>query len=85
MQEESFPSELKFLNGTNSVVPNRIKDLNLFLDPIGLIKSEGRMENDVTFSQELVHPLVLGKSHSLTNLIIKHCHHKVQHLGVQPK
>ena len=42
------------------------------------------MANVGTFSQELVHPLVLGKHHSLTNLIIKHCHHKVQHLGVQP-
>ena len=42
------------------------------------------MDNTGTFSQELIHPLVLGKNHSLTALIIKHCHHKVQHLGVQP-
>ena len=84
MQEESLPSELKFLKETNSVVPQRVRDLNLFLDPVGLIRSEGRMENAGTFSQELVHPLVLGKGHYLTDLIIKNCHHKVQHLGVQP-
>ena len=84
MQEESLPSELRFLKESNGVVPDRVRGLNLFLDPIGLIRSEGRMENARTFSQELVHPLVLGKGHHLTNLIIKNCHHKVQHLGVQP-
>ena len=85
MQEESFPTELDFLRGTNSsVVPDRVRDLNLFLDPLGLIRSEGRMDNAGTFSQELIHPLVLGKNHSLTTLTIKHCHNKVQHFGVQP-
>ena len=50
MQQESFPTELGFLRGTNSVVQNRVRDLNLFLDPSGLIRSEGRMENAGTFS-----------------------------------
>ena len=84
MQDESFPKELSFLKESSNLIPNRVKDLNLFLDPIGLIRSGGRMEHAGTFSPELIHPLVLGKHHALTNLIIKHCHHKVQHLGVQP-
>ena len=65
-------------------VPDRVRDLNLFLDPKGFIRSGGRMDNVNAFSQELIHPLILGKNHPLTNLIITHCHHKVQHLGVQP-
>ena len=85
MQEESFPTELSFLKGSlQGTVPNRVQDLNLFLDPAGFIRSEGRMENVNVFSPELIHPLILGKNHPLTNLIIKHCHSKVQHLGVQP-
>ena len=85
MQEESFPVELKFLRGKEQhQVPDRVRDLNLFLDPKGLIRSEGRMENVNAFSSELIHPLLLGKNHPLTNLIVLYCHHKVQHLGVQP-
>ena len=85
MQEESFPEELKFLRGTShNSVPDRVRDLNLFLDPKGLLRSEGRMENVGVFSQELIHPLVLGKGHPLTVLIIRNSHSKVQHLGVQP-
>ena len=85
MQEESFPTELEFLRGSfNSRVPDRVRDLNLFLDPTGIIRSQGRMDNVEVFSQELIHPILLGKNHHLTSLIIKHCHHKVQHLGVQP-
>ena len=60
MPEESFPTELSFLKGINSVVPDRVKDLNLFMDSIGLIRSEGRMKNAVTFSQELVQLVALG-------------------------
>ena len=42
MQEESFPTELDFLSRTiSSVVPDRVRDLNSFLDPLGLIRSEG--------------------------------------------
>ena len=85
MQEESFPTELEFLRGSfHSRVPDRVRDLNLFLDPTGFIRSQGRMDNVEVFSQELIHPILLGKNHHLTSLIIKHCHHKVQHLGVQP-
>ena len=85
MQEESFPTELKFLRGKDThSVPDRVRDLNLFLDPKGFIRSGGRMDNVNNFSSELIHPLILGKNHPLTNLIVLNCHHKVQHLGVQP-
>ena len=85
MQEESFPAELKFLRGAREkLVPDRVRDLNLFLDNKGFLRSEGRMENVSSFSQDLIHPIVLGKGHPLTVLIIKNSHAKIQHLAVQP-
>ena len=56
----------------------------MFIDKIGILRSEGRMENVGAFSQDLIHPIVLGKGHDLTGLIIKQCHAKVKHLGIQP-
>ena len=85
MQEESFPTELSFLRGTADIkIPDRVRDLNLFLDSKGFLRSQGRMDNANAFNQDLIHPLLLGKQHPFTNLIIKFCHAKVQHLGVQP-
>ena len=40
MQKESFPTKLSFLRGTSQAnVPDRVRDLNLFLDPMGLLRS----------------------------------------------
>ena len=63
MQEESFLTELIFLRGTSHTnVPDRVRNLNLFLDPNGFLSSEGWMDNANVFSQKLIHPIILGKT-----------------------
>ena len=85
MQEESFSKELEFLKGKgDTAVPERVRDLNLFLDQRGLIRCEGRMAKVEAFDQDLINPIVLGKNHHITNLIIMNAHQKVKHLGIQP-
>ena len=84
MQEESFTAEISFLRFHNITLPDRVRDLNLFLDSRGILRSQGRMDNANAFNQDLIHPIMLGKKHPFTNLIIKFCHSKVQHLSVQP-
>ena len=82
MQKESFPKELTFLRGKEQhQVPDRVRDLKSFLDPKGLIRSSGRMENVNAVSQELIHPLILGKNYPLTNLLLLSVI-TVQHLGL---
>ena len=35
------------------------------------------------FSDDVINPIVLGKSHMLTTLIVEDCHRRVKHLGIQ--
>ena len=57
--------------------------MNLFLDPYGILRSSGRMGKVECFSDDVINPIVLGKSHMLTTLIVEDCHRRVKHLGIQ--
>ena len=57
--------------------------MNLFLDNEGLIRSDGRMGKVAYFENYVINPILLGKDHPLTTLIILDCHLKVRHLGIQ--
>ena len=70
MQEESFTAEISFLRFHNTKLPDRVRDLNLFLDSKGILRSQGRMDNANAFNQDLIHPIMLGKQHPFNNLII---------------
>ena len=86
LQKEAFPVEFKVLTiaGNKKTVP---KDSNLllldpFLDPNGLIRVGGRLRNSpLTFQEK--HPVLLPKGHHLSELVIRHFHHKVHHQGRQ--
>ena len=86
MQEETFKDELTFLKDAskdkNKVVPSLVKDLNLFLDSYGLIRSKGRISKTLYFSDEVKNPLLLAKNHPLTKLITKDAHERCKHLGM---
>ena len=83
MQAECFPKEIFFLNSPgNRNIPDLVKDLNLYIDEEGVIRSKGRIDKNVTHEEGVQNPIMLGKSHHLTYLLIIHFHHRLKHLGV---
>ena len=67
-EQESFPS-LK-------------RQLNLFLDPQGLWRCRGRLENaDLSYSSK--YPILLSRDHPITSLTIEDAHRRVFHDGVR--
>ncbi|GFU55641.1 integrase catalytic domain-containing protein [Trichonephila clavipes] len=65
-------------------LPNSSKllPLGIFLDTDGIIKVGGRLKNS-SLSPIQKHPILLPKSHHLTNLVIQHFHHINLHSGPQ--
>lgn len=83
IQEQAFPLELDFLRcPERKPIPAKVGQLNLFLDEAGLIRSRGRMGRNLTHKYKVLNPLILGKNHRLTALIITDTHEEVKHLGV---
>ena len=60
-----------------------MKNANLFIDKIGVVRSVGRIGRTDYFDFEVICPIVLPKDHALTRLIIEHAHLAVKHLGIQ--
>ena len=85
MQDEVFPLEVKYLNHSNSAleVPPVVKQLNLFLDDHGIIRSKGRIDKIVDLKYNVVNPILMPKDHHLTRLIIYHAHCTSRHMGLQ--
>ena len=85
MQKEAFSHELSYLNDPSSVesVPVLVKNLDLFLDGRGIIRSRGRIGKARMFDFEVVNPILLAKNHALTTLVIEFYHKRSKHLGVQ--
>ena len=83
MQQQCFSTELAYLQNPQGKVPNLVRDLNLFIDNDGLIRSSGRIGKNSTFEYEVINPVLIDKDHALTSLIIKDCHFRSKHLGIQ--
>ena len=85
MQAEAFPQELEYLMGSRtSGIPDRVRDLNLFLDSFGIIRCDGRMGKVNKFDYNLMYPILLApRQHALTQSLVTFYHHQVQHLGIQ--
>ena len=84
MQSQKFPEELAYLQGPEGRrIPDRVVSMNLFLDPQGIIRCDGRLGRASYYDYEAINPILLPRDHPLTVLIIRDCHIKVKHLGVQ--
>lgn len=82
-QQDRFPSEIGALRSNQNLKSkSSILSLNPFLDKNGLLRVGGRITNAV-FSFKKRHPLLLPKSHPLTNLIMEQYHHDLLHCGAQ--
>lgn len=86
MQEFYFPEEINFLKldakCSPSQIPKLVKNFHLFLDSDNLLRSRGRVSNNLMLSFNVVNPVMLaGKSH-LAKLLIRKVHIDCKHLGV---
>ena len=68
---------------TQDSPPDLVRHLNLFLDDFGLIRSKGRLSRSNHYDFEVLNPILLGKRHHLTLLIIRQSHYECKHLGIQ--
>ena len=83
-QREHFSREIEFLQSnvqTDKDVPLLVSNLNLFLDPKGILRSRGRIAKCLYFDYNVYNPVLLPKGHPFTSLYISYCHAKVQHMG----
>ena len=85
MQSESFPTEIDFLKNKphDKHIPNLVNQLDLFLDKEGVLRSKGRIQKALLYSYDVLNPIMIGKGHAFSNLIIMDSHNKCQHLGLQ--
>ena len=83
MQMQSFAKEYHFLS-TNQTTkpPELVKQLDLFIDQQGLIRSRGRINKSQYYDYNITNPILLAKDHSLTNLIISSIHERARHMGL---
>ena len=81
IQASTFASELQALRQSGSGTPLNLQ-LNLFLDPEGVIRCQGRINNaDVLNTSKT--PILLPSHHQYTNLLIQQKHSEVHHNGIR--
>ena len=81
-QATFFKEECGYLkNKTETSIPSRVGNLNLYLDDDGLLRSRTRLENCSYFCTEVKNPILLPRHSYLTELIIWYYHKKCLHLG----
>ena len=83
IQQQCFSDELSYLKNPQGKVPDPLRDLNLFIDKEGLIRSSGRIGKNSTYEYEVINPILVAKDHALTSLIINDCHFRNKHFGIQ--
>ncbi|XP_055528062.1 uncharacterized protein LOC129720599 [Wyeomyia smithii] len=80
-QSDGFPAELKDLREGKSVDKrSKIRRLNPFLDPEGVLRVGGRL-NLSQLPYQAKHPALLPSFHPFSLLIAQHYHHQMFHAG----
>ena len=83
MQQSSFVEEINFLkNPLNKNPPDLVRNLNLFIDVNGLVRTRGRLNKNEMYEYNLLNPILLPKNNQLTKFFILQAHTKCQHLGI---
>lgn len=83
VQAETFAGEIKGLRqGRGLPRGSRLSNLSPFLDKDGLLRVGGRLKHaPLSYAQK--HPLLLPRTHHITELIIRHEHIRHWHSGLQ--
>ena len=82
MQSQCFKTELDYLKDpSKKQVPQLVSKLNLYLDESNIIRSQGRIVKCEKIQVQTHSPILLGRKHHLTRLLIEFYHKRVSHLG----
>ena len=82
-QSSHFLDEIRFLSEDRTGnIPVLVKNLNLFIDSEGLVRSKGRLANCLSLSYEVANPVILPSYSHVSRLLIWHFHHICNHMGV---
>ena len=60
---------------------SRLYKLDPFIDGNGVVRVGGRLTYASSLHYDVKHPIVLPTKSHVTQLIVKHCHEKVEHQG----
>lgn len=81
VQSESFVDVINILKAKKCLPrSNKYISLSPFLDDTGLLRVGGRLKN-ANISYDAQHQILLPNDHSVTKLIIQHCHEVCLHGG----
>ncbi|XP_035205738.1 uncharacterized protein LOC118180776 [Stegodyphus dumicola] len=79
VQMQEFSEEIDHLKKRKLVSPrSKLNMLNPFLDDEGILRVGGRLRN-ASIAQNVKYPVILPKSHYITELIIRYYHYKYLH------
>ena len=85
-QQIDFCTELRYLENSsvskNTHVPPLVRNLMLFVDDKGILRSRGRITANTYFTKEAVNPIVLSGRSKLAELFIRKSHFDTNHLGL---
>ncbi|XP_053623554.1 uncharacterized protein LOC128682758 [Plodia interpunctella] len=82
-QSQSFPSEIKLLSQGKSLNPkSHILQLTPFIDPTGVLRVGGRLEN-TSLNYDKRHPALLDSKHHFTKILMSDEHQRLFHAGPQ--
>jgi len=84
-QEQSrfFAQEIEFLSSDKiSCIPPLVRNLNIFVDDQGLLRTRGRYDQCKLFPYNIANPIVLPRQSNLTRVLIEDTHVQQKHLGV---
>ena len=80
-QRLSFDGEIRTLTQKSKTQSTLIRQLRLYLDENGLIRSRGRI-NNALISENTKYPYLLPTKSRFTELLIMNTHNKLKHSGV---
>jgi hypothetical protein len=63
--------------------PDLVSKLNLFIDDNDLLRSKGRLSRSNFYEFNVLNPVLFGKKHHLTTLVVRDAHLSCKHLGIQ--
>lgn len=81
LQSHAYKGELGRLEKGMDVSPqSQLYPLGSFIDENGVLKVGGRLRHSDCL-ESLKYPVIIPKNHSVTKMIIAHCHEKIKHQG----
>ena len=80
-QKSDFPIEFVYLQKTQRVCPNLVKQLCLYLDKDNILRHGSRIHN-APVSDNTKFPLLLSSKRLTTDMTIQDTHEKLHHGGV---